>query len=125
MPLCWQAYRHPRENRLALKEKMLQEVWGETLPLAQEDYEQIKLKLADGLQEKMDRELILLEDVKKVIHYAQTTGNRLLDKNTGRYISYLQEVITDENILNRIQRRLSENNINNIQPGSDQDNRLK
>lgn len=82
-----------RDNRLALKEKMLQDVWGETLSLPQEDYERIQLKLAAGLQEKMDRELILLEDVKKVIHYAQTTGNRLLDKNTGCYISYLQEGI--------------------------------
>jgi glutamate synthase (NADPH/NADH) small chain len=40
----------------------------------------------------MEDRLILKDDILKVIHYAETTGNKLRDKDTGHYLAYHKPV---------------------------------
>lgn len=82
-----------RENRITLKTELLKEIWGVDVKRVEEDYERINLSLPAAVQEKMDKELIFLDNVKKVIHHAETTGNKLFDTNTKLFIAYLQQGI--------------------------------
>lgn len=82
-----------KENRITLKADLLKEIWGVDAIMDKQGHEQINLLVSEEMQEKMDRELILLDDVRKVIHYAEKTGNRLIDTNRGLFIAYLQKGI--------------------------------
>ncbi|ATW25740.1 pyridine nucleotide-disulfide oxidoreductase/dicluster-binding protein [Candidatus Formimonas warabiya] len=81
------------ENRITLKKQLLKEIWGVDVTMDQRDHERIALLVPAEVQEKMDRELILLDDVKGVIHYAESTGNRLFDTKRKHFISYLPKGI--------------------------------
>jgi NADPH-dependent glutamate synthase beta subunit-like oxidoreductase len=77
------------ENRARLKRRLLKDVWGEEMA-EQADYESIKLIMADEVRERLDQRLILIEDVQRVIEYAERTGRRLLNRETGRYLAYFK-----------------------------------
>ena len=53
-------------------------------------YESIKLIMPDDVRERMDQRLILVEDIQRVIEYAERTGRRLLNRSTGHYTAYFK-----------------------------------
>jgi hypothetical protein len=75
------------ENRARLKEKLLRELWSETMP-EQSAFESIRLVLPDDVQKMVEERLILVEDMQKVIEYAERTGKRMFNASTGHYLAY-------------------------------------
>ncbi len=80
-------YSQRHENRARLKQKMLKELWGEAMP-DQKQFELIQLILSDEVQKRLEDRLILVEDIKQVIEYAERTGYRLLQPQTGHYLAH-------------------------------------
>ena len=74
------------ENRTRLKRKLLGEVWGEEMP-AQQTYEAIRLLISAEVQDLMERRLILVEDVQRVIEHAERTGVRFLNRDSGHLLA--------------------------------------
>jgi NADPH-dependent glutamate synthase beta subunit-like oxidoreductase len=77
------------ENRARLKEKLLKEIWRETMP-EPGAYEAIRLILPEAVQQMVEERLILVEDMQKVIEYAERTGKRMLNPGTGHYLAYFK-----------------------------------
>lgn len=77
------------ENRARLKAKLLKERWGETVP-EQSAFESIRLVLPDAVQKMVEERLILVEDMQKVIEYAERTGQRLYNPDTNHYLAYFK-----------------------------------
>ncbi|MFY9370495.1 MAG: pyridine nucleotide-disulfide oxidoreductase/dicluster-binding protein [bacterium] len=80
-----------RENRARLKEKMLKELWGEEMVETGTQYP-YELEIEPEARRKMEDRLILKDDILKVIHQAETTGNKMLNKDTGHYFAYYKPV---------------------------------
>ncbi len=76
-----------RENRARLKAKLLREVWGEESP-DYKGYRDMKLHIEDHVLQLMETRMILVEDLQKVIAWAEETGNRLVHKETGRFLAH-------------------------------------
>jgi hypothetical protein len=51
-------------------------------------FESIKLIISDEVQARLEARLILIEDLQRVIEYAERTGARLLNRKTGHYLAY-------------------------------------
>lgn len=51
-------------------------------------YESIRLSIAEDVQAKLEQRLILIEDIQRVIEYAERTRRRLLNRQTGHYLAY-------------------------------------
>ncbi|MBI5296846.1 MAG: NAD(P)-binding protein [Chloroflexi bacterium] len=77
------------ENRARLKEKLLRELWSETMP-EQAAFESIRLTLPDDVQKQVEDRLILVEDMQKVIEHAERTGKRMFNKSTQHYLAYFK-----------------------------------
>ncbi len=77
------------ENRARLKRKLLKDVWGEDMA-DQAAYEAIQLIISDEVQARLEQRLILIEDVQRVLVYAQRTGRKLFNRETGRYLAYFK-----------------------------------
>jgi hypothetical protein len=75
------------ENRARLKEKLLKERWSEIMP-EQAAFESIRLVLPESVLQMLEDRLILVEDMQKVIEYAERTGKRMFNAATGRYLAY-------------------------------------
>lgn len=75
------------ENRARLKEKLLNELWSEAMP-EQSAFEAIRLVLPDAVQQIVEERLILVEDMQKVIEYAERTGKRMFNASNGHYLAY-------------------------------------
>lgn len=73
-----------QENRARLKERLLKELWREGIGAMQE-HQKISLIISPETERILDGRRILIEDIQKVIHHAETTGDRLLNQETGRY----------------------------------------
>ncbi len=80
-------YSQRRENRVRLKNKMLKEVWGDKVTEEKRSYETIKLSIPAEVQGVMEERLILKKDVQKVIEYAESTGNKLFNRNKGHIVA--------------------------------------
>ncbi|WP_269477984.1 pyridine nucleotide-disulfide oxidoreductase/dicluster-binding protein [Hominibacterium faecale] len=76
-----------RMNRVALKKRLLEEIWKEEPKM--ESYEnEYPLIMEDEVREKVNKQKILEEDICAVIDNAETTGRRTFDPNTGHYKAY-------------------------------------
>lgn len=80
-------YSQRHENRARLKTSLLAELWGEETP-ERESSEKIALSVSDRMRDIMEERLILVEDVLQVIEYAERTGNRLLNRETGHTLAH-------------------------------------
>ena len=80
-------YSQRQENRARLKTSLLREVWGETVEESQVD---VKVIIPESVSRVMEDRMILVDDVAKVIAYAESTGNRLKNTESGYYIAYFQ-----------------------------------
>ena len=50
-------------------------------------YEKIDLDVPEDVGRLMEDRLILREDVQKVIHHAETTGEKFINPSTGRFLA--------------------------------------
>ncbi len=73
-----------RENRARLKARLLRELWGEAV---EEEGAPVQLDVSPEVRALLERRMILLEDVRKVIEHAERTGDRLEDPQTGRRLA--------------------------------------
>jgi glutamate synthase (NADPH) small chain len=80
-------YSQRHENRARLKQKLLKKIWGETMP-EQLKYESIKLEISDEVSQLLEERLILVEDIQQVIEYAERTGYKLMQPQTGRFLAH-------------------------------------
>ncbi|MEG6523756.1 pyridine nucleotide-disulfide oxidoreductase/dicluster-binding protein [Desulfotomaculum sp. 1211_IL3151] len=85
-------YSQRRENRVRLKNKLIKNRWGDKMTEERDSYEKIKLIIPEDIQELMENRLILVEDVQRVIDYAERTGNKMLDGHTGHYLARFRPV---------------------------------
>ncbi len=53
-------------------------------------YESIKLIIPDEIRDRLEQRLILIEDIQRVLEYAQRTGRKLFNRETGRYLAYFK-----------------------------------
>jgi Fe-S oxidoreductase len=74
-----------RENRARLKAALLRELWQEET--AVEAFETIRLELDAEVQEAVDARRILADDLRRTIHAAQTSGNKLAKPGSDRLIA--------------------------------------
>lgn len=51
-------------------------------------YENIHLIISDSLRARLVERLILMEDIQQVVEYAETSGNKLLNRKTGHFLAY-------------------------------------
>ncbi len=76
-----------RQNRVDLKNLMLDEYWEGSM---KSDQKETRLFVTGGLQKKLDAQLILESDVRMVIEHCEGTGRKLLDPGTGFYTGHLK-----------------------------------
>ena len=80
-------YTQRHENRAHLKSRLLKELWGEGMA-EKTGHELINLNISADLQEILEQRLILAEDIQQVIAYAEKTGRKLLNRQTGRFLAH-------------------------------------
>ncbi|HVO20685.1 MAG TPA: heterodisulfide reductase-related iron-sulfur binding cluster [Anaeromyxobacter sp.] len=73
-----------RENRARLKRRLLREVWGEP---AGEEGASVELEVSPEVLAVLERRMILVEDVRKVVEHAERTGQKLEDPATGHFLA--------------------------------------
>lgn len=76
-----------RANRVNLKKKMLKDLWSEEMKINYE-YEHLKVIIDEKLKYKMDDELILESDIKKVIGHAEKTSNSFFNPENGHILAW-------------------------------------
>ncbi|MEW6697755.1 MAG: pyridine nucleotide-disulfide oxidoreductase/dicluster-binding protein [Bacillota bacterium] len=82
-------YSQRRENRVRLKNKFLQEVWGEKVT---GERKTMQLIIPEEVRAKLEQRFILLEDIEKVIVFAEETGKKMHNRQTGHYLAYCKPV---------------------------------
>ena len=76
-----------RKNRFNLKKKILKDLWGEVMEI-KDEFEDIKIIINDELKNKIEDELILESDIKKVIGYAEETKNSFFNPENEHILSW-------------------------------------
>ncbi len=80
-------YTQRHENRAHLKMRLLKELWGETMTeLSGSDL--IRLRISAEVREILEKRQILDEDIQQVIDYAEKTGRKLLNRETGHFLAH-------------------------------------
>lgn len=82
-------YSERQTNRARLKTSLLQEFWGETVL---ESRSNIQVVISQNVKAVMEERMILVNDVTTVISYAESTGNKLQNKENSHYIAYFKPV---------------------------------
>lgn len=73
-----------RENRGALRRRLLRDVWGEAMD---EPKPGLALRFVPEVRAEMERRLILVEDVERTIAAAEASGAKLIDHGRGVVIA--------------------------------------
>ena len=69
--------------------RLLTELWGEPMPKP-EEHIALKVRMAPEVAAKLEDDFILVDDVKAVIHWAETSGNKLELPATGHIVAHLR-----------------------------------
>jgi hypothetical protein len=77
-------YSQRLENRERLRRTLLKRIWNEEA-FTMHPHDAIRLVVAPEVREVLERRRILDEDLKRVIHEAETSGNRLAHPRSGRH----------------------------------------
>lgn len=72
------------DARLRLKRRLMHDLWGEDM---NEPTARIDLVVPDDVRLDMERKLLLIEDVERVVAEAEATGRKLRDPTTGRLVA--------------------------------------
>jgi glutamate synthase (NADPH/NADH) small chain len=86
-PMTTPDYSRRRDNRVRLKNYLLEELWGENA-FEHEGYEQIELIIPDSVRDLMAQRMILVEDLEQVIGWAESAGTKLVQKKTGHFLAH-------------------------------------
>ncbi|MGB6067227.1 MAG: pyridine nucleotide-disulfide oxidoreductase/dicluster-binding protein [Desulfomonilaceae bacterium] len=78
-------YSQRRENRARLKNSLLKELWGEDVAT---DRETTKLHIPEHVRESMEQRMILTEDIRQVIEWAERTGFKLVSGDSGHFLAH-------------------------------------
>jgi hypothetical protein len=54
------------------------------------EHEQIRLDISENVERLLEERRILKEDVQKVIHHAESTGEKFIDPSSGRSLACLR-----------------------------------
>jgi len=76
-----------RANRFRLKKEMLKNLWGEKMEM-KDEYEELKIVIDDNIRNKMEDELILEMDIKKVIGDAEKTKNSFFNPENKHILAW-------------------------------------
>ena len=71
-----------KKNRLALKKRLLKNIWGENLDTMEKHYT-VKLSISEEIYSKMDNLHISEEDVYDVVEHCEQSNETVLDGETG------------------------------------------
>jgi Fe-S oxidoreductase/thioredoxin reductase len=82
-------YSDRHENRARLKRKLLKDLWSETMP-DEKSYASIHLTFSDEVERQLEDRLILVEDIQQVIEYAQKTGKRFKQPQSGHLLAHFK-----------------------------------
>lgn len=85
----WISWSERRSNRAKVKEVILQS-FGEKDDVPEDGYEKLSVSVSDEVMKKIDRQRILLNDIRKVINHAEQTGKKMTCKENGNFLAYLQ-----------------------------------
>ena len=80
-------YSNRRENRIRVKNRLLQEVWNETML---KEMDQMRIEISQPLRKLMEQRMILVDDVKQVIRHAEETGEKMLDQESSRWVAHFR-----------------------------------
>lgn len=80
------------ENRNRLKKRILRKLWGKEMETIDSGSQKTKLIISSEVLEILENRLILIEDIEKVIEFAERTGNKLVNKETGNLLAYKKAV---------------------------------
>ncbi len=81
---AWIGFSERLENRRRLRERLLREIWGEQTAGKEEG---MKIRLDDGVRKTMEERFILREDIEAVVLHAEGTGEKMRDKDSGRFVA--------------------------------------
>jgi len=73
-----------QENRWRLKERLLKELWSEEEPPKRTGYGEIRLQIRPEVRRLLEERRILDEDLQRVIHHAESSGEKFRHPGTGR-----------------------------------------
>lgn len=73
-----------QENRGRLKRRLLHELWNDAM---EEPVADIELVISTEVHADLERKLILEDDLRQVLRHAESTGQRLLDRQSGHFIA--------------------------------------
>lgn len=76
-----------RANRFKLKKELLKSMWGEEMDI-KDEYEDLIIFISPELKNKMEEELILEGDIKKVIGNAEKTNSSFYNPDNGHILAY-------------------------------------
>jgi hypothetical protein len=82
-----------QENRVRLKRRLLAELWGEPMSEKPAAWESIRLEIPEEVRARLDDRLILEDDVRRVIDYAERTGRKLVAPASGRLLAYYRPAV--------------------------------
>jgi Fe-S oxidoreductase len=74
-----------RENRTELQRMLLMEFWNEE----KEAPQRVKLYITPELSRRLDKELILEDDLRQTIAACERSGKKLIDTRSGRMVGHL------------------------------------
>ena len=74
-----------RDNRTRMRASLLRTIWNEAVP---DMDRRLILLISPELTEKLNAQLILESDLAETIEYIESSGNRLLDPETGHCIGH-------------------------------------
>ncbi|MEZ4527070.1 MAG: heterodisulfide reductase-related iron-sulfur binding cluster [Desulfobacterales bacterium] len=75
-----------QENRARLKEQLCKKLWNET-PADTADEEEMILNIPPEVEQRTDERRILKSDLRRVIRYAEKTGKRFFNPETGHWLA--------------------------------------
>lgn len=73
-----------QENRARLKNQLLRELWREPVVIEEQ---KLNLIVSPEVMERLEKRMILLDDVRKVIAHAEKTGQKIWNADRGRFIA--------------------------------------
>jgi hypothetical protein len=79
-----------QENRAELRRRLLRELWGEELDVERKHENPLGLDIPPKVWESMERQLVLREDVERVVSHAQKTGERFFNPESACYSASLR-----------------------------------
>lgn len=78
-----------RDNRVLLKEALLERFWDEKMDIRKRKYD-FELVISQELQEKISKDRILVEEIYNVIAFCESTGRTVYNTESNTFTGYRQ-----------------------------------